>query len=92
MGHYYAPISATSNTVVVRRPTVLHGVVGTFPAGAVARIDDAHSFAQGVLNVNAVSSNTVGHFGEAVTGLGIGINSGIVVSATSNARVTVVYE
>ena len=93
----YARVSAASNTVILQRtagqgPARLHGVVGTFPAGSVARIDDSHSFTEGVLNINAAGSNTVGHFGANVTNLDIGINTGIVVAVSSNAQVTIVYE
>lgn len=88
----YAFISATSNTVVQRVPGALHGVFGNFPSGSIARIDDAHSFPQGVLDINAASSNTVARIGAPVTGLDIGLNSGLVIAVSSNAAVTVAYD
>lgn len=90
--HRYAAISATSNTVLLTAPGTLYGIVGTFPAGSVVRVDDSHRFPQGVLDINARSSNTVGHFGSSTTGLGIGLNTGLVVAVSSNASVTVEYE
>lgn len=90
--HLYVAISTPSNQVVLQRPGTLYSVTGTFPAGATVRVDDAHSFNQGVLNINASSSNTVGHFGGTTTGLGIGLNTGLVVAVSSNAAVTVEYE
>jgi hypothetical protein len=89
---YYTRISATSNTVVQTRMGRLQAVVGTFPTGSIVRIDDAHSFNAGVLNINAASSNTIGHFSANVTDLGIGVNTGLVVSVSSNAQITIVHE
>jgi len=89
----YTYISATSNTVVKRNIGKLFSITGNFPAGSIARVDDSQSFPQGVLDINAVSSNTVGKFGANTTfGQGLGINSGIVVAVSSNAAVTIEYE
>jgi hypothetical protein len=88
----YAYISATSNTVVKTAPGTLYGVIGNFPAGTLVRVDDSHSFAQGVLNINAVSSNTITTMGSQATDIGIGFNTGLVVAVSSNAKITVVYE
>lgn len=88
----YTYISATSNQVVRTRPGKLLGVVGGFAGGGQVYINDAHTFGQGVLNHNAVSSNTVGKFTAPVTGLDIGLNVGLAVSVTSNATITIVHE
>jgi hypothetical protein len=59
----------------------------------VVRIDDAHSFGQGVLDINASTSNTVGRFVNGSLERGIGLNSGMVVAYSSNtAGLTVEYE
>ena len=88
----YAFISATSNTVVATKPSTLYSITGTFPAGAAVRVDDSHTFAQGVLDINATSSNTVGRFVQTTFGRGLGLNTGLVVAVSSNAAVTVEYE
>ena len=89
----YAYISAPSNTVLSTRAGTLYSITGTFPAGSIVRVDDTHSFAQGVLDINAKSSNTVGAFSAAtVFGQGLGLNTGLVVAVSSNAAVTVEYE
>lgn len=89
----YKYISVPSNTVVSTAPGTLYSISGTFPAGAIVRVDDSHSFAQGVLDVNAKSSNTVGAFSSATRfGIGIGLDTGLVVSVSSNAAVTIEYQ
>lgn len=88
--HLYAYISATSNTVVTTRPGTLYGVHGTFPGGV--RIDDTDRFAQGVLDINAVSSNALGYFAAPHAGLHIGFNEGLAVAVSSNSKITIEYE
>ena len=89
----YKFISAPSNTVVKQGYGILHSITGTFPSGGTVRIDDSHSFGQGVLNINASSSNTVGIFGGSTTfGQGLGLNTGLVVAVSSNASITIEYE
>lgn len=91
--HKYAYVSAASNQVISTQSGSLYSITGTFPAGSLVRVDDTHSFAQGILNINARSSNTVGAFSASTTfDGGLGINTGIVVAASSNASVTVEYE
>lgn len=88
----YKFISAPSNTVVKTGYGKLYSITGNFPAGSIVRVDDAHSFNQGVLNINATSSNTVGQFAASTNFEGLGINTGIVVAVSSNAAVTIEYE
>ena len=90
--HKYVYLSSGSNNVAVTGSGSLYGLHGVLAAGGTVRIDDAHSFNQGVLDINATGSNTVGRFGIGVTN-GIGFNTGLVVAFTSNtAGVTVEYE
>lgn len=90
--HKYALITATSNTVVQRGASTLYGVVGTFVSGTVVRIDDTHRFTQGVLDINAVGSNTVAAFTGAQVGMSLGLENGIAVAVSSNSRITLEYE
>lgn len=90
--HKYAYISATSNTVVTTSPGTLYSIAGTFVAGGGVRVDDADRFAQGTLDVNAVSSNTLGFFSTQFTSAGIGFNEGLAVAVSSNSKITVEYE
>jgi hypothetical protein len=90
--HSYVFLSSGSNNVVKRAPGSLYGLHGVLAAGGSIRIDDAHSFNQGVLDLNAVGSNTMGRFGIGLVD-GIGFDSGLVVAFSSNtAGVTVEYE
>ena len=86
--------SSGSNTVAKRGMGTLWSISHSGIAGTVVRVDDAHSFNQGVLNLNATSSNTIGRFGDANTQFpnGIGFNSGLVFAASSNSTVTVEFE
>lgn len=88
----YKYISAPSNTVVKTGYGRLYSITGNFPSGSVVRVDDAHTFNQGVLDINAASSNTVGRFGANTRFEGLGVNTGIVVAVSSNAAVTIEYE
>ena len=90
--HKYAFLSSGSNNVVKADVASLYGFHGVLPAGGTIRVDDAHSFNQGVLDINAVGSNTVGRFGIGITN-GIGLNTGLVVAFSSNTSgITVEYE
>jgi hypothetical protein len=89
----YAYISATSNTVVKTGPGKLYSINGTFPTDSVVRIDDTHRFAQGILDINAVSSNTVTVVKGATNfTIGVGLDTGLVVAVSSNAKVTLEYD
>lgn len=89
----YAFLSSGSNNVVVTTPGTLYGIHGAITAGSFVRVDDAHSFPQGVLNLNASSSNTIGHLAIGSLYPGIGFNAGLVVAFASNSGgLTVVYE
>lgn len=91
--HLYTLVSTPSNQVVLTRPGVLHAVlVNAVPAGATVRIDDTQRFAAGTVSASATSSNTVGQFTSSVWGLNIGLNTGLVVAASSNGVATLVYE
>ena len=90
--HRYAFLSSGSNNVVKTGAGSLYGLHGVLAAGGTIRVDDAHSFNAGVLDLNATGSNTVGRFGIGLTD-GIGFNTGIVVAFSSNtAGMTVEYE
>lgn len=89
----YKFISSPSNTVVKTGYGMLHSITGNFPSGTIVRVDDSHSFPQGVLDINASSSNTVGKYGGTTTfGQGLGLNTGLVVAVSSNAAITIEYE
>lgn len=89
----YAYISATSNTVVSTTPGSLYSITGNFPSGTIVRIDDTHRFGQGVLDINAVSSNTIGAYGAStVFGQGLGYATGLAVAVSSNAKITIEYD
>ena len=89
----YKYISATSNTVVKTGYGTIYSITGNFPTGTIVRVDDAHSFNHGVLDLNATSSNTIGRYGSNTTfGVGLGLNTGLVVAVSSNASITVEYE
>lgn len=85
-------ISAPSNTVVKTGYGRLYSITGTFPSGSIVRVDDTHSFGQGVLNINATSSNTIGKFNANTKFEGLGVNTGIVVAVSSNADVTIEFD
>jgi len=88
----YKYISAASNTVVKAGLGTLYSITGNFPSGTLVRVDDTHRFQQGVLDINAVSSNTIGVFGGTTTfGEGI-LFTGLAVAVSSNAKITVEYE
>ena len=90
--HRYHYVSAPSNTVVKAGPGSLYSITGTWPAGAMARVDDTHRFGQGVLDVNARSSNTIGAFSANTVFVGLGFSTGLAVAVSSNASVTVEME
>jgi len=91
----YSVSSVGSNTVAKRAPGSLYSITTSGVAGSIVRIDDAHSFNQGVLDINASSSNTIGRFLGSVNtvfGKGIGFNTGLDFAASSNSTVTLEYE
>lgn len=88
----YAFVSTGSNTNVKATPGVLYRVISSNPAGSVVRIEDGDmgttpNFNSSDSDTIAVSAGPVIDFGP-----GVGFNSKLIVAATSNARVTVVYE
>ena len=90
--HRYAFLSSGSNNVVKADVATLYGLHGVLAAGGTIRVDDTHSFNQGVLDLNATGSNTIGRFGIGLID-GIGLNSGLVVAFSSNTSgITVEYE
>ena len=91
----YSYLSSGSNNVLKTASGTLYGVYGSLAAGGLLRVDDSHSFPQGVLNLNAAGgSNTILHTDE--TGNlypGIGFDTGLVVAFTSNTTgITVAWE
>ena len=89
----YAYLASGSNNVIKASAGTLYGV---YTAGTgLVRFDDTHSFAQGVLNLNSASSNTIGYFPSGDLSRGIGFNTGLVAAfatASNTAGVTVEYE
>lgn len=90
----YAYLASGSNNVVKTGPGTLYGIHGVLNSGGQVRIDDSHSFPQGVLNINATSSNTIGLF--STTGSitpGIAFDTGLAVAFSSNTLgLTIQYE
>lgn len=89
----YAYLASGSNNMVKQGAGTLYGLYGVLAAGGSIRVDDSHRFPQGVLNLNATSSNTIGYFGTGPTAVGLGFDTGLVVAFTSNTSgITVEYE
>lgn len=86
-------VSTPSNFNVVQASGTLYSITGSFPSGSIVRVDDTHRL-NGVLDINnAAASNTIGFFGGSTTfGRGIQFTAGLVVAASSNAKVTIEYE
>lgn len=89
----YAFLASGSNNVVATTPGTLYGIQGAITAGSFVRVDDSHRFPQGVLNLNATSSNTLGQLPVGTYSPGIAFNTGLVVAFASNSGgLTVIYE
>jgi len=89
----YAYISAGSNTTVKSGYGTLYRVLSNNPTGSTIVLDDSVSLGQ-TPNFNSATAGTIGNLGGALLdyGPGVGFNTGLTVAASSNARLTVVYE
>lgn len=97
--HYTSSVG--SNYLVKRGSGSVYGVHGFIPQGGSVRLDDTTSLSAGVVDFYSVTSNATMAFYGPVTAAGtfsaeftpgVGFDDGLVVAATSNARVTIVYE
>jgi hypothetical protein len=94
-----ALVSTGSNTRVASGGGTLYRVLVTPTFGSTVRIDDSLNLGAAP-NMNGVGADTIGNFGTFNdSGLvvldfapGVGFNAGLAIAATSNARLTVVYE
>lgn len=95
----YTFISAGSNTTVGTGARTLYRVHVSPANGTTVRIDDATDLGA-TPNLNATGASTIaatGVFANTAPGVidfgpGIGTNTGITLAATSNAKLTVVWE
>jgi len=95
----YTFISAGSNTLVKSGAGTLYRVAVLPANGAVVRIDDSTDLGA-TPDLNASGTATIAYSGVFAStapgtidlGPGIGFNSGLVLAATSNAKLTVVWE
>jgi hypothetical protein len=89
----YSHISSGSNSRVKSGAGTLYRIISSNPSGGTIRVDDSLDLGQSP-NLNASGSDTIVNASASVLdfGPGLGINAGIVVAASSNAKVTVVYE
>lgn len=89
----YLFISAGSNTSVKDGPGTLYAILSNNPSGGTIRADDAIDLGT-TPNLNTTGAATIVNHGAAEIdfGPGIGFNTGLTVAASSNARVTVVYQ
>ena len=90
----YSTLALGSNATIASAPGTLYAVVSTNPSGSSVRLDDSANLgatpdlnAMGANTITIVSGGSYFHFGP-----GIGFNTGLSAAATSNARVTIVYE
>lgn len=89
----FAFISAGSNTAVKSTPGTLYGIVSSNPTGSIIRVDDGDMGTSpnyngfGAPYTIALAGGTYLDFSP-----GIGFNTQLTVAATSNARLTVIYE
>lgn len=89
----YGYLSSGSNNVVKTGTGTVYGFYGVLNTGGTIWAVDAHSFPQGVLDLNSTSSNTIGKFGTGPLNPGIGFDAGLVVAFSSNVSgITVEYE
>ena len=95
----YTHISAGSNTTVKTGYATLYGVHVAPQAGTIVRVDDDDDMGT-TPNLNASDTDTLVYSGTYANtapafidlGPGVGINTGIVIAATSNAKLTIVWE
>ena len=89
----YKFISAGSNTSVKDGYGTLYRILSSNPSGGTIRVDDAIDLGAAP-NLNATGSDTIVNHGAAELdfGPGIGFNTGLTVAASSNAKLTIVYE
>lgn len=90
-----------SNYLVKSGSGSLYSVHGFLPAGGSVKLENASGLGAAP-NLNAVTSNsTMAYYGPAPTGgtlfdvtftPGAGFDDGLVIAATSNARISLVYE
>lgn len=89
----YTFISSGSNTTVQSGAGTLYRVISSNPSGGTVRIDDSVSLGQAP-DLNSTGTATIVNVGAASIdfGPGIGFNTGLTLAASSNARVTAVWE
>ena len=88
----YSLIAAGSNTTVKSSPGSLYTIVSSNPSGSTIRVADALNLGT-TPDFNTVGNATITNIGAAAVDFlpGIGFEA-LTVAATSNARITVVYE
>ena len=89
----YLFISAGSSSSVKDGAGTLYAILSSNPSGGTIRADDAIDLGA-TPNLNTSGSATIINHGAAELdfGPGIGFNVGLTVAASSNAKLTVVYE
>ena len=87
----YAFISAGSNTSVKAAPGSLYRILSSNPSGSIVRVEDGDMGA--TPNFNTTDTDTIWLGGGSTLDFGPGIGFDMLtVAATSNARLTIVYE
>jgi len=90
----YAFVALGSNTTVKSGPGTVYTIATTNPTGSNVRVEDSISLGQAP-DLNSGGSATIGLLGGGTffnLGPGVGFNTGLTIAASSNARVSVVYE
>lgn len=89
----YAYISAGSNTAVKTSPGTLYRILSNNPSGSIIRVEDGDMGTTPNFN-DTGDTDTITLAGGALLdyGPGIGFNSKLTVAATSNSKLTVVFE
>ena len=89
----YTYISVGSNSTVKSGSGTLYRVLSSNPSGSTVRVEDATDLGAAP-DLNIGSANTVANWGGALLdfGPGTGFNTGLTLAATSNAKLTVVWE
>lgn len=89
----YAYISAGSNSLVKSGAGTLYRIRSSNPSGGTIRVDDATDLGAAP-NLNTDGASTIYRDAAADNDFtpGLGFNTGLVIAASSNARLTVVYE